>query len=298
MWNRIILEIVIGIGTTMNRKHFRDNEKAFQRYLKSAEGGNYKGQNMLGYCYQNGIGTIKDEGKPFHWFLKSAEWGNHRGQISIEYFYRNEISHMLKKKQNKLVNRCINCENLNQLNNSNSTCLDCKLQNGLVIIVNWKAEWIDMPEELTANFQCRDKYVFGYNSRFDDKEFAIVLRYMKNGNLRDFLTKINHYFGLNDYEHTASDIYSVGIIMWVISTGKIPFGNRAYGSELAFQIIDGLHLMKKCWHKDPAKQENEDEDSSSTETTHSEERLTSKPLPPLSLQDLNINTIEDKEMEI
>ena len=175
------------------------------------------------------------------------------------------------------------------------------------------------------------------------KEYAIVLRYMKNGNLRDFLKqnkslpwierlwllntfirglKVIHSKGLihrdlhpgnlmitetynnskykfirlgdlglcrfaneisssgaygilpyiapevlHKYQYTqASDIYSVGIIMWVISTGKIPFAKRAYDSELAADIFNGLRpkikkgtpqcyveLMKKCWHKDPSK---------------------------------------------
>ncbi|RHZ70101.1 hypothetical protein Glove_275g27 [Diversispora epigaea] len=207
----------------------------------------------------------------------------------------------------------------------------------------WKAEWIDMPEEvfefyksdqvvlkklknsqeisseflkeLTANFQCRDKYILpilGITQDSMTKEYAIVLRHMKNGNLRDFLIKINHYLGLNDYEihnnpkykfirlgdlglcrlanensssgaygvlpyiapevlnkyqySQASDIYSVGIIMWVISTGKRPFAHRAYNSELATDIFNGLRLktnkgtpqcyielMELCLNKDPSK---------------------------------------------
>ncbi|RHZ81587.1 hypothetical protein Glove_117g476 [Diversispora epigaea] len=35
----------------------------------------------------------------------------------------------------------------------------------------------------------------------------------------------------------ASDIYSVGMIMWVISTGKPPFANYAYDLKLAFDIL-------------------------------------------------------------
>src|SRR6185436_6586601 len=81
------------------------------------------GQNNLGYCYHNGIGIKKDEEKAFEWFLKSAEGGGKLGQSSVEYFYRNEISHV-KKNKSKLEHQCINCENLNQLNN---TCSDCKL---------------------------------------------------------------------------------------------------------------------------------------------------------------------------
>ncbi|RHZ76263.1 hypothetical protein Glove_199g161 [Diversispora epigaea] len=40
-------------------------------------------------------------------------------------------------------------------------------------------------------------------------------------------------YGIAIYCTLASDIHSVGIIMWVISTGKRPFANRAYNSELA-----------------------------------------------------------------
>ncbi|RHZ89440.1 hypothetical protein Glove_14g34 [Diversispora epigaea] len=241
----------------------------------------------------------------------------------------------------------------------------------------WKAEWIDMPKELfefyktnqialkklkdsqeisseflkelIANFQCRDKYVLPILGITQDpmtKEYAMVLRYMKNGNLRDFLKqnkslpwierlwllhsfiaglKVIHSKGLihrdlhpgnlmitevynnskykfirlgdlglcrlvneisssraygvlpyiapevlDKHQYTkASDIYSVGIIMWIISTGKIPFGDRRYGSELAVDIFNGLRpkinkdtpqcyveLMEKCWHKDPTKRPN------------------------------------------
>ncbi|RHZ43279.1 hypothetical protein Glove_812016g2 [Diversispora epigaea] len=40
-------------------------EKEFQWYLKSAKGGNSYGQNSLGDCYRNRIGTTKDEEKAF-----------------------------------------------------------------------------------------------------------------------------------------------------------------------------------------------------------------------------------------
>ncbi|RHZ89626.1 hypothetical protein Glove_13g53 [Diversispora epigaea] len=178
------------------------------------------------------------------------------------------------------------------------------------------------------------------------KEYAMVLRHMKNGNLRDFLDqnkslpwierlwllnsfirglKVIHSKGfihrdihpgnlmiteipnnskykfirlgdlglcrlanetlssgaygvlpyiapevLNKHQYSqASDIYSVGIIMWFISTGKKPFANRAYDTELAVDIFNGLRLkthkntpqcyielMELCWHKDPSKRPN------------------------------------------
>src|SRR6185369_7423561 len=45
---------------------------------------------------------------------------------------------------------------------------------------------------------------------------------------------------LYKYKYTqVSDIYSVGIIMWVILTGKIPYANSACNSELAVDIFNG-----------------------------------------------------------
>ncbi|RHZ45721.1 hypothetical protein Glove_658g12 [Diversispora epigaea] len=456
-----------GNGTT------KDEEKAFRWYLKSAEGGNYAGQSNLGFCYANGAGTTKDEEKAFQWYLRSVKGGNHIGQSSIEYLYRNEIGiSNVKKNQNKLKHRCHNCENLIIPNNM---CSDCKL----IGIPEWTSgssdfdkiiqmtqsdenaneleiwRWIDYSKlknieylakggfgialkklknsqeisseflkELTANFQCRNKYVLpilGITQDSMTKEYAIVLRYMKNGNLRNFFnqnkklpwierlwllnsfirgldiihdkgfvhhdlhpgnlmiteayndskykfirlgdlglcrlaneTPSSEAYGVlpyiapevfNTHQYTqASDIYSVGMIMWMISTGKVPFSDRAYDLELIFEIIKGLRpkinkgtpqcyieLMEKCWHKDSderpsaemiydvledwidlllynnnnnkktedslmflnADQKMQDEDVdeylSPTETIHSEVHLTSKPLPPLALQDLNIS---------
>ncbi|RHZ85619.1 hypothetical protein Glove_63g52 [Diversispora epigaea] len=231
----------------------------------------------------------------------------------------------------------------------------------------WKAEWTNMPEiynsnhialkklknsqqisseflnELIANFHCRDKYVvpiLGITQDPKTNEYALVLRYMKGGNLKNFLQqnktlpweerlrllnsflrglKTIHskgfihrdlhpgnlmiteiYYGLkfirvgdlglcgtvneilssgtygvlpyiapevmdkNQYSQ-ASDIYSVGIIMWAISTGKIPFEGELYDPELAIAIFNGyrpkihkgtpqcyVELIEKCWHNNPS----------------------------------------------
>ncbi|RIB22704.1 hypothetical protein C2G38_2173226 [Gigaspora rosea] len=49
----------------------KDEKKAFELYLKFAEGGNSNGSLSIGHCYQNGIGVLKDE-KAFGWCLKST----------------------------------------------------------------------------------------------------------------------------------------------------------------------------------------------------------------------------------
>lgn len=62
---------------------------------------------------------------------------------------------------------------------------------------------------------------------------------------------------------TASDIYSIGIIMWVLTSRRHPFNDRDYDTDLATDIFFGLRptiisgtpndyekLMKECWDAD------------------------------------------------
>jgi serine/threonine protein kinase len=63
-----------------------------------------------------------------------------------------------------------------------------------------------------------------------------------------------------------SDIYSIAMLMWEISSGQPPFINYEYDYDLAMNIVNGIrpkivpgtpleykNLMKQCWDADPSK---------------------------------------------
>ncbi|EXX51652.1 Bck1p [Rhizophagus irregularis DAOM 197198w] len=64
----------------------------------------------------------------------------------------------------------------------------------------------------------------------------------------------------------GADIYSMGMIMWELTTGCKPFANVELNADLVYKILDGerplitedtpeiyANLMKRCWNSDPNK---------------------------------------------
>ncbi|POG72953.1 kinase-like domain-containing protein [Rhizophagus irregularis DAOM 181602=DAOM 197198] len=72
---------------------------------------------------------------------------------------------------------------------------------------------------------------------------------------------------INGKEYTfKSDIYSIAILMWEISSGQPPFINHEHDYDLVMNIINGIrpkivlgtpaeykNLMEQCWDADPSK---------------------------------------------
>ncbi|PKY28235.1 HCP-like protein [Rhizophagus irregularis] len=69
----------------------KDEKKAIEWYLKAANGGNLEAQFNLGICYQYGIGVDEDSKKAFIWYYKSAKEEYSPAQNMLGNCYQDEI---------------------------------------------------------------------------------------------------------------------------------------------------------------------------------------------------------------
>jgi serine/threonine protein kinase len=83
----------------------------------------------------------------------------------------------------------------------------------------------------------------------------------------------------------SSEIYSFGMIMWELMTGRRPFWDHDHDAELIIKISDGfrppiftnapkgyVELMQECWHSDPKKRPTASYLESKISSFHGEER--------------------------
>ena len=72
---------MLGKGVT------KDDNKAFNWWLKAAQNGHIKAMFCVGSCYGEGKGVSKDIVKAFEWFLKAAENGDTDSMHNVAYCY-------------------------------------------------------------------------------------------------------------------------------------------------------------------------------------------------------------------
>ncbi|RGB29063.1 kinase-like domain-containing protein [Rhizophagus diaphanus] len=86
-----------------------------------------------------------------------------------------------------------------------------------------------------------------------------------------------------------SDIYSIAMLMWEISSGQPPFSNYEHDYDLAMNIVNGIrpkivprtpleykNLMKQCWDADPSKRPDKNNNFEMENYTNSSKLFTSK----------------------
>ena len=66
----------------------KDYNAAVQYFYASIERGYIKAMNELGYCYEHGLGVLKNHAEAVKWYRKSAEQGYAQGEINLGYCYQ------------------------------------------------------------------------------------------------------------------------------------------------------------------------------------------------------------------
>ncbi|RHZ61603.1 hypothetical protein Glove_346g193 [Diversispora epigaea] len=110
---------------------------------------------------------------------------------------------------------------------------------------------------------------------YDDRTIISDLGFSQPANIDSNLSRESQIYGIIPYMAPelfknqpysyASDIYSLGMIMWQLTSGHRPFHDQEHGPKLILDILDGkrpeitedtpecwTNLMKRCWHPDPS----------------------------------------------
>ena len=83
-WAQNMLGVCYQFGVGVDK----DVKKAFKYYSSSSEQGNSAAMNSLGYCYDNGKGTDVNRNKAFEWYEKSANLGDCSAMYNVGFTFQ------------------------------------------------------------------------------------------------------------------------------------------------------------------------------------------------------------------
>ncbi|RHZ61629.1 hypothetical protein Glove_346g141 [Diversispora epigaea] len=132
----------------------------------------------------------------------------------------------------------------------------------------------DTPER-GANLMKSGNILVSKNKILNDYPVISDLGFSQPANIDSNLSRESQIYGIIPYMAPelfknqpysyASDIYSLGMIMWELTSGHRPFHDQEHGPKLILDILDGkrpeitedtpergANLMKRCWHPDPS----------------------------------------------
>ncbi|CAI2171736.1 9882_t:CDS:2 [Funneliformis geosporum] len=220
-------------------------------------------QLYLGRCYTKGFGTEANYELAFHWYQKAAKSGNIFAfyNLTTSYYYgigteKNiETALYYYQKAAKREYRFAQC------NNNNNSYFNCgRTEKGLENNIHHQG--IVHRDFHSGNILCENEN----DIIISDLGISKLLIESNDNNCV--------YYGIIPYVAPeifqlqtctkASDIYSFGIIMWELMTGRKPFWDRKWDIHLIIEIHDGIRppiitdapegyieLMQKCWDSNP-----------------------------------------------
>ncbi|RIA90344.1 hypothetical protein C1645_876138, partial [Glomus cerebriforme] len=181
----------------------KDENKAFEFYLKSSEGGNASAQNNLGNCYQNGIGTKKDEKKAFECYLKAANEGDLYAQYNLGMCYQNGIG---INKDDKRAFEWYYKSATEEYSSAQNKLGDC-YKNGIGTSKDGNQAFIWYSKAAKggnsdAETNLGDCYMSGIGVKNDlAKAFYWYEKAVKNGNITAQFCLGNYYMDTNNYDY-------------------------------------------------------------------------------------------------
>ena len=81
-WSRLL-----AVASLVWRPLSLQAEDTIEEFRAKAEQGDAQAQFNLGFCYDNGMGVVKDEAEAVKWYRKAAEQGDAKAQVHLGIWY-------------------------------------------------------------------------------------------------------------------------------------------------------------------------------------------------------------------